>query len=427
MARAELGVVLDNGGGCIKAGLVPLRPGASPGVPLVAANALARVGPLASSGRVGTSRRPAGMLVAAEIDEAPDFTAMSFRRAHDRGYVARWDVERDVWSSVLSADKGVGLADPGAALLLLTEPMAAPVHMRRATDELVFEAFGFAEYAAVPPARLVAEAGRALAGAPPRRPGHATSLVLDSGFSFTHAVPVVDGRELPAPTRRLNLGGKALTNHLKETVSFRSWNMMEETVVVNSVKERMTYVAVDFMHELSEARDGKSSARRGEYVLPDLSRGDVDPRGHVRRAAEEVDGTEQILAMENERISVPELLFHPSDVGLAQAGVAGLVVQAVEASPAQHRADLYASIVLAGGNCRIPGFRERVTAELRPLVADIYSVAVFMAEDPVTSAYAGGVQALQDRSTRLFNSVTRAEYEEQGHRITLQRFAAQRP
>ena len=46
-------------------------------------------------------------------------------------------------------------------------------------------------------------------------------LVLDAGFSATHAIPVFDGNILYSGVRRLNLGGKVLTNYLKELVSYR--------------------------------------------------------------------------------------------------------------------------------------------------------------------------------------------------------------
>ena len=54
------------------------------------------------------------------------------------------------------------------------------------------------------------------------------SLIADSGFSFTHAVPVFSHQPINYGIRRLNVGGKLLTNLLKETVSFRHYNMMDE-------------------------------------------------------------------------------------------------------------------------------------------------------------------------------------------------------
>ena len=35
--------------------------------------------------------------------------------------------------------------------------------------------------------------------------------------------------------RRVNVGGKLLTNYLKEVISYRAWNMMDETYLVNEV------------------------------------------------------------------------------------------------------------------------------------------------------------------------------------------------
>lgn len=46
-------------------------------------------------------------------------------------------------------------------------------------------------------------------------------VVVDVGFSFTHVVPFFDGAPLMNAARRINVGGKALTNYLKELVSYR--------------------------------------------------------------------------------------------------------------------------------------------------------------------------------------------------------------
>lgn len=47
------------------------------------------------------------------------------------------------------------------------------------------------------------------------------ALVVDAGYSFTHALPFFDGQLLGGGVRRINLGGKALTNYFKELVSYR--------------------------------------------------------------------------------------------------------------------------------------------------------------------------------------------------------------
>lgn len=43
--------------------------------------------------------------------------------------------------------------------------------------------------------------------------------------------------------RRLNLGGKALTNLLKETVSYRSLDMRDEGLLMEQLKEQLCWVS----------------------------------------------------------------------------------------------------------------------------------------------------------------------------------------
>jgi actin-related protein 6 len=53
---------------------------------------------------------------------------------------------------------------------------------------------------------------------------------------------------------RLDVGGKLLTNQLKELVSFRQWNMMDETYIMNHVKETCCYVSTQFGKDLNMCR-----------------------------------------------------------------------------------------------------------------------------------------------------------------------------
>ena len=51
------------------------------------------------------------------------------------------------------------------------------------------------------------------------------TIVVDSGYSFTHVIPFVNGQKVSDAIRRIDVGGKALTNHLKEVISYRYSNM----------------------------------------------------------------------------------------------------------------------------------------------------------------------------------------------------------
>lgn len=113
------------------------------------------------------------------------------------------------------------------------------------------------------------------------------------------------------------------------------------------------------------------------YVLPDYTNSKL---GFIKSKDEAIQAEEQIMVMNNERITVPELLFHPSDIGLNQAGLAESVVQAVETSGAlddEEKQLMYDSVVLVGGNTMFKNFKQRFTTELRSLMPDEYDLNVY--------------------------------------------------
>lgn len=82
----------------------------------------------------------------------------------------------------------------------------------------------------------------------------------------------------------------------------------------------------------------------------------------------------QVLALNNERFMVPEVLFQPSDIGLQQGGIPQAIMEAIEAVPPDLQPLLYSNVVCTGGCATCPGFQRRLYNELRPLVPDDYEV-----------------------------------------------------
>ena len=70
-----------------------------------------------------------------------------------------------------------------------------------------------------------------------------SGVIVDAGFSFTHIVPFFDGQPLLSAVKRINVGGKAQTNYLKELVSYRSLNMMDETYLMETIKDQLCFVS----------------------------------------------------------------------------------------------------------------------------------------------------------------------------------------
>lgn len=192
-----------------------------------------------------------------------------------------------------------------------------------------------------------------------------------------------------------------MTNHFKELVSYRSLHLLDETYLVESIKDSLCFVSLNAEADLlSSAAKGWGSPHRREFVLPD---GVNNLRGYLRDRPSS-DGSknkpgkllhgpqfrEQVLVVNNERFMVPEVLFNPTDIGLNQGGIAETIVQAINAVPSCLHALLYPNIVLIGGVTRCPGFKDRLMADLRPMVDDTYEVYIDLSDTPHTDAWGGG-------------------------------------
>ncbi|KAJ2793023.1 Actin- protein 6, partial [Coemansia helicoidea] len=356
---------------------------------------------------IARSRRTRQVYVGDEIDSSM-LTGLYYRSPFERGYLVGWDAEALVWDRVLGGSV-LGCAPPDTDLVL-SEPVFNFRQLQRTTDEVVFEEYRFASLARAAAPQFVAAAGEAFAEPE-------CVLVVDAGHAFTHVVPYRGRRQVAAGVRRVDVGGRMLTNYLKETVSFRYWDMTDETYLMGDAKEQCCFVSRDFGRDLEEARAGRGGL---EYVLPDLA---TRRRGHVRAPGDAAVADAQVLPLRNERFAVPEALFHPSDVGLDQGGLHAAVAHAVAACDEALRPVLCANIVLAGGTAALPGLRDRLEREVQALVP--HKVRIAAAADPARCAWRGAcAMAARPDAAAAGWRVSRAQYEEMGPDRTIAHFAA---
>ncbi|KAJ2156892.1 Actin- protein 6 [Coemansia sp. RSA 552] len=393
-------LVLDNGSFAIKSGYVD-------------STAAARTIP----NTVARTRRTKRVLVGDTIDRATDLSGLYYRSPFERGHLVHWDAELAVWDRILGPE--CLDCQPTETNLVLTEPVFNFAQLQRTADEIVFEEYGFASLLRGPAPRFsVGNAGDLIYGDGRGEPE--CVLVVDAGHAFTYAVPYQGQKQIDAGVRRVDVGGRMLTNYLKEMVSFRYWDMMDETYIMNAVKEQCCFVSSDFGRDLEATRAGRSLGL--EYVLPDFS---VSRKGFIRGQGGQAElamdkGTQQVLPLGNERFAVPEALFHPPDVGLAgQGGIHHAVSQAVLACPEDLRAPLLANIVLVGGSANLPGLRQRLEAEVQALAP--HPVRVFSPDAPQTWAWDGACSiASLDKAYGL----TKTQYQEMGADRTIAHFEA---
>ncbi|KAJ2359027.1 Actin- protein 6 [Coemansia sp. RSA 2610] len=385
-------LVVDNGSFAIKCGF------ADDGSPHTIPNAVTR------------TRRTKQVLVGDLADSSTDLAGLYYRTPFERGYLTRWDVQLAVWDRVLS-DRVLACA-PSDTHLILTEPQFNFGQIKRSMDEIVFEEYGFASLVRAPASRLsVLGAGDLIYGG---GPAPDCALVVDCGHAFTHIVPYAHERAVTAAVRRVDVGGRLLTNYLKETVSFRYWDMMDETYIMNAVKEKCCFVSQDFARDLECARAKRQCPYALEYVLPDFT---TSKQGFIRGPANGAPEGCQLLPLCNERFAVPEALFHPLDVGIEQLGIHEAVVQAVGACPEPMRAVLLANIVLTGGTAALPGLAERLQREVQALATG--TVRVVAPDAPMRWAWRNGCRLAEQPGKWR---VTRAQYEEMGGPRTIAHF-----
>lgn len=104
---------------------------------------------------------------------------------------------------------------------------------------------------------------------------------------------------------------------------------------------------------------------------------------------------QQVLSLSVERFTIPEVLFHPSDIGLDQVGIVAGIVQAISACDPTLHAAMYQNIILTGGSVKLSGFRERLEKELRAATPDQYDVNITLPEDPIGYPWEGASDFVQ--------------------------------
>ncbi|KAI1977871.1 Actin- protein 6 [Ophidiomyces ophidiicola] len=374
-----------------------------------------------------------------------DWNEAHFRRPIEKGLIVNWEAQREIWEHSFFDEKvarkpEVRCKDPGDTTLVLTETPNAMVALQKNADEMIMEEWGFGGYLRCVGSPLNAwNEIHSLFGDPIVQDGSSGAspaecvLVVDSGYSHTTITPVYQGRPLQRAIRRLNIGGKFITNYLKELISIRHYNVMDETYVINKIKEAVCYVSSDFAGDLEKVQ--KSSKKGGgdtsgdgilvDYVLPDPNAGTSgfvrphDPLLAAKKRKSLLSGpqpptVEEFLVIGNERFAVPEVLLHPDDVGMKQPGIAEAIMQSLSTLPTGLHPVFLANILVVGGNALLPGLVDRLESELRQLASAECIVRVRKAPDPIRSTWLGASRLAGNRAALKGVAITRQQYQEYG-------------
>jgi len=386
-------LILDNGSYNIKAGFALQKD------PLVVQNSLAK----AKDGVIYIGND--------YLSHTNLYSGINFKRPHDQGHLISWETEKPIWDYTFDQLSPKVELDPLEVHLTLTETPFQLPQLSMNTDLIVFEEYGFGEYYRCVPLLLV-----------PWAQGGLPSdffLVIDCGFNAVHIIPVIYQRVYWKGVRKLPIGGNQLNGLLKEMISFRHYDISDEPLLINTVKEKTMYVAENFLGALK-----KKEQARCEFVLPDFKN---TVTGYVRQDGSKLPEDAQTIQLYDERFTVPELFFHPeimldhnalsSNTVIQKANfknITDLVVDSIMACPDVSRPVLLANIHFVGGTANLANFKHRLVSELEKELPVNWTVNVLDEKFDLDKVSWQGGHALANNDIIKEVTITKQDYFEHG-------------
>lgn len=306
----------------------------------------------------------------------------------DHGIITNWDDIEKIWHSIFYDELRV---DPAEYTALLTEVPMNPKPNREKMVQIMFETFNISSLYLADQASLSIYSF-----------GRTKGIVFSSGAEVSNVVPVKDGNPISQAINTFKLAGSDILKYLDKLL-IKSY-LPVKTVVPNAhdsifrdVKERHTYVALDYDSELKKAET--TSECKVSYTLP--------------------DGYE--ITINDERFRAPELLFKPNLNGFNFSGIHESIVDSIMKCDEDIRKDLFNNIVLSGGNTMFEGLSERLEKEIKKLAPPGTNVSVIAPPERKYSTWIGG-SIYASLATFPQNTLKRDEYNKAGPGIVHNKF-----
>ncbi|KAH3662358.1 hypothetical protein OGAPHI_005610 [Ogataea philodendri] len=308
-----------------------------------------------------------------------ELSGLQFKRPIEHGQLYQWTIERQIWDSAFVKHyKDEDLLN-GANVVYCETPVTYSKFQNN-TDQVLFEEYGVGalyrgSVATVAPWITKPEGYNDF------------QLVIDSGYDATYVVPMINGLPYWKAVKKMSIAGRFINGYLREVISFRHYNVTDEPILVNNIKESACYVTNDYYAALAKVERLKKLKPKQllsdpgnistNYVLPDFKTTMTGYAISDQDLSSSVRENQQVLKLFDERFAVPEVLFQPEISGVHKAGLVKTIQESLQSVPELLRPLLCANVVLAGGTCNLPGLKERLISELNKEIPVDDEVKVF--------------------------------------------------
>ncbi|CAE7029577.1 ACTB [Symbiodinium natans] len=309
--------------------------------------------------------------------------SMNLKHPLERGFVYNWEDMMKVWSHVFYNELRVTVEEHP---VIMTEPPLNPKEHREYLTSLMFESWNVPAFYVATPAVLCLYAS-----------GRTTGLVVQSGDSISHVVPVIEGCMLADGVVPFEIAGNDLTDFMEKLLAQRGYaesdygfQTLAGRKVVRDVKEKLCRVANDLGRAMEEY---DASPEPRTYCHP-------DPR---------LD-----MALGTECYRCPEALFNPVLISKEGPSMHLAILHAIERVDPGFKKDLWSNVILSGGNTMFPGLPDRLLKELGELVPEMKDHIKVVASPERRYLPWVGASVLTSLGSFEDMWVTRADYDAEG-------------
>ena len=260
--------------------------------------------------------------------------------------------------------------------VLIAEPLLNPQENRRNIAKVLFDTYKIEQifFASQPILSLFSTSST-------------SGAVLESGDGVTQSCIIYEGYTIPGSYKRINLGGKEVTEYLQYLLNKKGHELRNSDgfQITKKIKEELCEIC---------SPENENKLEPKNYTLPDDS----------------------ILEIGDERRLAPEILFNPLIREYEYPGIQEILAESINKTNVDLKLQLYGSILLSGGNTNIKGMKERIYKEIKKLAPKKARIRLHTPSNPENCCWIGGnIISSLEISKEMWISVK--EYMEKGENI----------